>query len=112
MSTTHLVAAALIDPGSSLLAVPVPTGTGILDTLTTKNDEVKTLLRAFSSVAGILFVIINAIKSGGALGRIVVSGLCAGVFVWIVFNVTELKDRVNTEVTAAPVTVTTTAHLT
>ena len=30
-----------------------------------------------------------------------ISGIAAGIFVWIVFNVTDLRDRVDSEVNAA-----------
>ena len=74
-----------------------------------KVTAIGALLRAFSVVAGIAFVIIQAVASRGAMARIVISGLAAGLFIWIVFNVTDLKDRVDNEMNAAPVQVTTTA---
>lgn len=60
------------------------------------------LFRSGSVVAAIAFVIINAIRSNGAIARIVISGLAAGVFVWIIFNVTTIKDHVGNEVNSAP----------
>ena len=36
---------------------------------------------------------------------ILISGLAAGVFVWIVWNVTTLRDRVDNEVSAPPAVV-------
>lgn len=76
-------------------------GTGILDTANEKAAALQVTLRAVASVASIFFVIKQAVSSGGAIARIVIAGLAAGTFVWIVFNVTDLKDRVGTEVTAA-----------
>ncbi len=81
----------------------VMAGDGILDFLDVKVGEVGSLLRTFSIVAGIGFVVWQAIASRGAMARIVISGLSAAVFVWIVFNVTELSNRVDNEVNAAGV---------
>ena len=50
------------------------------------------------AVAGIGFVIFQALASRGAFARIIISGLAAGVFIWIVWNVTDLRDRVDREV--------------
>lgn len=76
-------------------------GTGILDTANTKAAAIQVTLRAGAGVGALFFVIKNAISSGGAIARIVVAGLAAGVFMWIVFNVTDLQNRVGTEVTGA-----------
>lgn len=75
---------------------------GILDFLDGKIAEAGTVLKGFSIVAGIGFVVWQAIQSRGALARIIMSGLAAGVFVWVVWNVTTLKDRVDNEVNTAP----------
>lgn len=80
--------------------VSVLAGAGLLDTLGEKLNDVEAVLRVFAGVAGIGFVVFQAISSRGALSRILISGLAAGVFVWIVFNVTDLKDRVGNEITA------------
>jgi uncharacterized membrane protein YagU involved in acid resistance len=68
-----------------------------------KVNAVGVLLRSFSVVAGIGFVIVQAIMSRGAMARIVVSGLAAALFIWIVFNVTDLQDRVDNEMGTASV---------
>ncbi len=80
----------------------VMAGDGILDFLDVKVGEVGSLLRTFSIVAGIGFVVWQAIASRGAMARIVISGLSAAVFVWIVFNVTQVRDRVDNEINSAP----------
>lgn len=77
-------------------------GDGLLDFAGDKVNALKSLLRSFAVVAGIGFVIMQAIQSRGALARIVISGFAAAVFIWIVFNVTSLKDRVDNEMTGAP----------
>jgi len=73
-------------------------GDGILDWGNTKVAELGTFFRGFSVVAGIGFVIFQALASRGAFARIIISGLAAGVFIWIVWNVTDLRDRVDREV--------------
>lgn len=87
-------------------AAAVLAADGILDTISEKATEAQGVLRVIASVASIGFVIYQAISSRGAMARILVSGLAAGVFVWIVFNVTELSDRVDNEVNAAGVAAT------
>lgn len=67
-----------------------------------KVNAVGSLFRAGAIVIAIGFVIFQAIASRGAMARIVVSGVAAAVFVWIVFNVTDLKDRVDNEMNTAP----------
>lgn len=74
--------------------------TGILDLLTSKNTAVQTFLRGLAITLGIIFVIYQAVVSRGAIARIVISGLAAALFVWIVFNVTALQARVDNEVNA------------
>lgn len=69
---------------------------------TDKLTEVGTMFRVGSIVAAVGFVIFQAIASRGAMARIITSGVAAAVFVWIVFNVTDLKDRVDNEMNSAP----------
>lgn len=88
---------------TTMHATTVLAADGILDTISAKATEAQGVLRVIASVASIGFVIYQAISSRGAMARILVSGLAAGVFVWIVFNVTELSDRVDNEVNAAGV---------
>lgn len=87
----HHVAAATL--------LPMET-TGLLDLLSTKNTAVQAFLRGLAVTLGIIFVIIQGVVSRGALPRIIVSGLAAALFVWVVFNVTALQNRVDNEVNA------------
>lgn len=87
---THLLAA---HPSVS----PAEGGEGFLDLLTKKNTQTQTLFRAIAVTIGIGFVILQAIMSRGAMARIIVSIIAAGVFVWGVWNVTSIKDRVGNE---------------
>lgn len=81
-------------------------GTGLLDWLTDKLTELQGVFRLLSVVGGMGFVIWQGISSRGAMARILIAGIAAGVFIWIVWNVTALQNRVNNEVNAvrAPVT--------
>ncbi len=79
---------------------------GILDWGNGKVAQLGTFFRGFSVVGGVGFVIFQALVSRGAFSRIIVSGLAAAVFVWIVWNVTDLRDRVGKELRTAPAAVT------
>ena len=73
---------------------------GVLDWLTTKLTELQSMFRTVSVVGGMGFVIWQAIASRGAMARIIISGLAAALFVWIVWNITNLQHRVDEEVNA------------
>ena len=96
-----LTTAAAADP-----MVVAAGGTGLLDWLTNKLTALQGVFRLLSVVGGMGFVIWQGISSRGAMARIIIAGIAAGVFIWIVWNVTALQDRVNNEVNAdrAPVT--------
>ena len=81
-------------------------GAGLLDWLTNKLTDLQGVFRLLSVVGGMGFVIWQGISSRGAMARIIISGIAAGIFIWIVWNVTALQTRVNNEVNAvrAPVT--------
>ena len=69
-------------------------GEGILDWLTSKNSQTQTLLRAVAVTLAIIFVIVQAVASRGAMARIIISLVAAGIFVWRVWSVTDIKDHV------------------
>lgn len=71
---------------------------GILDWIGAKNAQAISMLRAVGVTLGILFVIWQALASRGAMARIITAGLAAGVFIWVVWNVTDLRDRIDDEV--------------
>ncbi len=75
---------------------------GILDWGNGKVAQLGTFFRGFSIVGGVGFVIFQALASRGAFSRIIISGLAAAVFIWIVFNVTSLRDRVGKDLQTAP----------
>ena len=78
--------------------VHVVAGAGLIDTATEKITNIGTLCKLGSSVAGMGFVIYQAISSRFALARVLIAGLTAGVLVWIVFHVTNLQNKVDNEV--------------
>lgn len=82
-------------------AVPAADG-GLLDWVSAKNTQAQTLARALAVTLGIGFVILAAVASRGSMSRIIVAGLAAGLFIWVVMNVTAVKDRVGNEIESAP----------
>lgn len=74
--------------------------TGVLDWLTNKLTELQGVFRLLSVVGGMGFVIWQGISSRGAMARIIISGIAAGIFIWIVWNVTTLQTRVDDEINA------------
>jgi hypothetical protein len=84
--------------------------TGVLDWITGKNKQAQTAVRALAITVAIIFVMYQAVASRLAMARVIVSGLVAGIFVWIVFNVTALQARVNNEVNNSGAPISTTYH--
>lgn len=83
-------------------ALPMASGDGILDWVTVKNTQTQTVLRAVAVTVGIIFVIVQAVLSRLAMARIIISLLAAGLFVWGVWSVTDIQDRVGNEFAAGP----------
>lgn len=92
------------------MAVQAAGGDGILDWLTNKNSQTQTLVRAMVVTLAIVFVVWQAVVSRMAMARVIIAGVTAGMFVWIVWNVTDLKDRVGNEVNSMPAVVQITDH--
>ena len=84
-----------------LAAAPTADGDGFLDLISSKNTAFQVVLRGVAVTIGILFVVWQGVSSRGAMARIIVAALAAGVFVWAVFNITAIKDRVGNEVDAS-----------
>jgi len=82
------------------LVVVTAGNTGLLDWLTTKLTDLQSVFRLLSVVGGMGFVIWQGISSRGAMARIIIAGIAAGIFIWIVWNVTALQTRVGNEVGA------------
>jgi len=85
-------------------------GDGILDWLTAKNGQTQGVLRGVAVTLGILFVIWQAVASRGAMARVIIAIVASGVFIWGVWNVTSIKDRVDNEVKASGPAVTQLHH--
>jgi len=81
-------------------AATTVTAGGFIDLGNDKLAELEVLFRGLSVVAGIGFVIFQAISSRGAIARIIVAGLAAGLFIWIVWNVSDLETMVDDEINA------------
>lgn len=97
MSTTLLAATTLADASTTPLAAG-----GFIDWGNEKAGQVGSLFRVLASVIAVGFVIWQGVKSHGAMARIIMAGLAAGVFVYLVFNVTSIRDRVGTEIDGMP----------
>lgn len=80
---------------------PIAPGDGILSWLDVKSAAALNTLRAIAVLLSIFFVIVQGVRTRGALATIIVSGFAAAVFCWIVFNVTDLQTRVDDEVNAS-----------
>ncbi|HQZ85777.1 MAG TPA: hypothetical protein PLB21_09165 [Actinomycetota bacterium] len=86
------------------VAIPMAEGDGILDLISSKNTQTQTVLRGVAVTLGIIFIIIQAVSSRGSMARVIIAALAAGVFIWGVWNVTAVKDRVGNELSmGAPV---------
>lgn len=75
---------------------------GLLGTINVKSEEAKQTVRIVSGLVAIAFVVFQAAASRMAMGRIIVSTLAAGVFMWVVFNITEVQDRIGEDLQTAP----------
>ena len=86
------------------LAASTTIQAGVLDWTENTAEELRTVLRVVAITVAVLFVVFKAVTSKFAVGTIVVSALAAGVFIWIVYNVTALKDTVGEDLPgSAPV---------
>lgn len=87
---------------ATIAPISVQADGGILDKATTLNSDIQTLVRAVAITLGIIFVIVAAVASRGGLARIFIAALAAGAFIYIVFNITQVKDMVGNDLAAAP----------
>lgn len=75
---------------------------GILGTINVKSEEAKNTVRIVSGLIAIAFIVFQAAASRLAMGRIIVSSLAAGVFMWVVFNITDVQEKIGEDLQAAP----------
>ncbi|WP_026876681.1 hypothetical protein [Jiangella gansuensis] len=74
--------------------VDITVRAGVLDWATQTATDAQPVLQTVAITVAIGFVIYKAVHSKFSLGTIVVSALAAGIFIWLVFNVTELSDTI------------------
>lgn len=74
---------------------------GIIDWATSFNDSALVLIRAVAVTLGIIFVIMAAIASRGSMARIIITGISAGILIWVVFNITDVSDTVGNDLPGA-----------
>ena len=75
---------------------------GVLDLASEKLDALMVMLRAFAVVVAVIFIIYRAIATKGAMAAILIAVACGAIFIYGVWNVTDLQDRVGNEVNSAP----------
>ena len=75
---------------------------GVFDLANEKLQALEVLLRAFAVVVAVLFIIYRAISTKGAMAAILIAVACGALFIYGVWNVTDLQDRVGTEINSAP----------
>lgn len=86
------------------LATATTIQAGVLDWTSSTASDLREVLRVVAITVAVLFVVFKAVTSKFAVGTIVVSALAAGVFIWIVYNVTALRDTVGEDLPgSAPV---------
>lgn len=81
---------------------------GILDWVDAKSTQATTTIRGVSILLAIIFVVVAAVVSRMAMARVLIAGIAAGLFIWIVFNVTSIQERVGNEIGVGGVSTTVT----
>lgn len=77
---------------------------GLLNWTDGMSERLRNVIQAVAITVAVVFVVYKAVQSKFAIGTIIVSALAAGVFVWIVHNVTSLQDSVGEDMPgSAPV---------
>lgn len=90
MSSTDLIILAAENGGQST--------TGFFDLITALLTNTKNVVILTAGVAALVFILWHAITSKGTMTRIIMAGLAAGVFLFLVNNINDVKDRVDNEV--------------
>ena len=85
---------------AAAVGLPTAADDGIVGTLTNLNVSIQELVRAVAVTLGIIFIVIAGVASGGRMSRILIAGAAAGFFIWLVFNVTSVKDKVDADINA------------
>ncbi len=72
-------------------------GDGLLDLIEQANARTRSLARGVSITIGILFVIVAAVTSRMSMARVIIAILAAGLLIFGVYNVTDIKDRIGND---------------
>lgn len=75
---------------------------GVFDLATEKLNSLNVLLRAAAVVVAVIFIIYRAVATKGAMAAILVAVACGALFIYGVWNVTDLQTRVGNEINSAP----------
>lgn len=81
--------------GGSMAATPM-----IFGTINSLAQEATTSLRVVALVIAIGFVLVTAIATRGRMVPIILSGVTAGLLIWLVFNITSVETLVGDTLTA------------
>lgn len=95
----------LTEAGTQLITDPTvisaSSSGGILDWVDNKASQATNTIRGVTVLLAILFVVVAAVMSRMSMARVLIAGIAAGLFIWIVFNVTSIQDRVDSEINAS-----------
>lgn len=78
---------------------------GVFGWVESEAGQLQSTMQTLSVVVAVIFVVFRAVKTGFAIASIAIAALMAGVFVWIVYNVDILSNRVDEEINSSPAAV-------
>lgn len=78
---------------------------GVFGWVESEAGQLQSTMQTLSIVVAVIFVVFRAVKTGFAIASIAISALMAAVFVWIVYNVDILSNRVDEEINSSPAAV-------
>lgn len=76
-------------------AVPMA---GILDTVNSLSEDVKNTIQTLVTVVAVAFALVRMVMAKFALTAILISGLVAGLAIWIVYNVGWLQENIGDDI--------------
>lgn len=72
----------------------------MLDTIDSINSSVQSSVLGLAITAALIVMLITAVVTRGSIPKILGAGLAAGIFLWIIFNVTQVRDLVGKDLDA------------
>ncbi len=72
----------------------------MLDTDYSINSSVQSSVLGLAITAALIVMLITAVVTRGSIPKILGAGLAAGIFLWIIFNVTQVRDLVGKDLDA------------